>query len=328
MTWQVLKFYRHIRTGKRVCYVQHSHTRQLRKWDRYTEYDLRHCPTYEHNPKFLEFGVTQSNLKAPRSAQIGDLVWCGSGLDFGECVADLGDDMEVALHTGPHQVLEKNLLKVVHHQIEGMREKDTEGVLRTQHNHRLTTMETYRYAVRLQVNRALSWLHEELDSTRSISQDLIMELHTRMFGELVTWGGQFRDCAIEVGRNNWPTPPHEQVPALMRDFCTHRIPDIVRSIRHAHDARRGMCQGAAMFYFELCDIHPFVDGNGRVSRALIQYLSAHALQENAYLFQWNQVGQLGNKTDRAFEVARESNTMEGRPQLNALAMLLDRCIVT
>lgn len=74
--------------------------------------------------------------------------------------------------------------------------------------------------------------------------------------------GEWRDCPVWIGRSRqhaeFEAPPHEQVPALMDDLMhfisRHDVPDLSR---------------AAIAHAQFETIHPFVDGNGRIGRALI-----------------------------------------------------------
>jgi len=74
--------------------------------------------------------------------------------------------------------------------------------------------------------------------------------------------GQWRDCPVWIGpsRQNaeFEAPPHDQVPALIADLIRfidrHDVPDFTR---------------AAIAHAQFETIHPFVDGNGRIGRALI-----------------------------------------------------------
>ena len=74
--------------------------------------------------------------------------------------------------------------------------------------------------------------------------------------------GEWRDCPVWIGpsrqRAEFEAPPYQQVPALMDDLIRfisrHDVPDLSR---------------AAIAHAQFETIHPFVDGNGRIGRALI-----------------------------------------------------------
>jgi len=74
--------------------------------------------------------------------------------------------------------------------------------------------------------------------------------------------GEWRDCPVWIGPSRqhaeFEAPPHGKVPALIEDLILfigrHDVPDLTR---------------AAIAHAQFETIHPFVDGNGRIGRALI-----------------------------------------------------------
>lgn len=74
--------------------------------------------------------------------------------------------------------------------------------------------------------------------------------------------GQWRDCPVWIGPSRqyaeFEAPPHDKVPALIADLIRfvsrHDVPGLIR---------------AAIAHAQFETIHPFVDGNGRIGRALI-----------------------------------------------------------
>lgn len=73
----------------------------------------------------------------------------------------------------------------------------------------------------------------------------------------------------------------------------------------------------ASIYYELCRVHPFQDGNGRVSRLLLSLLLIQTM-DDAVPLGWGLLPRRAHSTDRAFEAARE------RGDLWPLAKLLYR----
>ncbi|HEV3313201.1 MAG TPA: Fic family protein [Chloroflexota bacterium] len=104
-------------------------------------------------------------------------------------------------------------------------------------------------------------------SDRAINLGDLLEIHRRMFasGRLASFGGTIRRQQNWIGGSDFNPcsaafvpPPPEAVPLLLADliqFCTREdLPAIVQ---------------AAVAHAQFETIHPFVDGNGRVGRALI-----------------------------------------------------------
>lgn len=59
-------------------------------------------------------------------------------------------------------------------------------------------------------------------------------------------------------------PPYDQVPALMESYVEWLNSEEARSM---HAVRY-----AALAHYKLVDIHPFIDGNGRTSRLIMNLI--------------------------------------------------------
>lgn len=103
-------------------------------------------------------------------------------------------------------------------------------------------------------------------AAEAVSQEWFKGLHTALLRADPTLDrrhlGEWRDCPVWIGpsrqRAEFEAPPYEQVPALIDDLIRfinrHDVPDLSR---------------AAIAHAQFETIHPFVDGNGRIGRALI-----------------------------------------------------------
>lgn len=106
-----------------------------------------------------------------------------------------------------------------------------------------------------------------LQTTGPITPELLLEVHARLLGSTVqrehagrwrtvqNWvgGSDFNPCAAE-----FVPPPHERVPALIADVCEFIAETPLPTVALA-----------AIAHAQFETIHPFVDGNGRTGRALI-----------------------------------------------------------
>ncbi len=108
---------------------------------------------------------------------------------------------------------------------------------------------------------------EELASKPRITVEDLLETHRRLLErtQYAHWGGIVRTEQNWIGGNNhnpcgaaFVPPPPEEVPALLEDLV-----DYVSSDRHTPLVQ------AALAHAQFETIHPFLDGNGRVGRALI-----------------------------------------------------------
>jgi Fic family protein len=113
-----------------------------------------------------------------------------------------------------------------------------------------------------------------------ITQELLLEVHRRLLAStrLSEYAGKVRTIQNWIGGSSYNPcnasfvpPPPEVVPTLLEDLCTFCNTDDVPAVVQA-----------AIVHAQFETIHPFVDGNGRVGRALIHLvlrrrgLAAHA----------------------------------------------------
>ena len=115
---------------------------------------------------------------------------------------------------------------------------------------------------------AMAWAVDALSSAEDVTVDGILEVHRKLLARtrLADHGGHFRSVQNWIGGSSYTPcraafvpPPPELVPDLMADlvdFCSH---DVLPAIAQA-----------AVAHAQFETIHPFVDGNGRVGRALVQ----------------------------------------------------------
>ena len=105
-------------------------------------------------------------------------------------------------------------------------------------------------------------------SNRALGEDLILEFHQRICGDLVPgMAGRWRRADARVGDHE--APPHPHVPALMRDYCRD-LEVRIAALAGTLDDRTLEC--LAFAEGQLLWIHPFEDFNGRLTRAFLAEL--------------------------------------------------------
>lgn len=114
---------------------------------------------------------------------------------------------------------------------------------------------------------AMLYAVDKVDAGDLVSVELLLEIHRRLLSgtRLESHGGRFRSEQNWIGGSafnpcsaEYVPPPHELVPDLVADLCEFCNDDSLPAVAQA---------AIAHAQFEM--IHPFVDGNGRVGRALI-----------------------------------------------------------
>lgn len=101
----------------------------------------------------------------------------------------------------------------------------------------------------------------ELATNREIIEKDILQLHHLFYKNInEAKAGAYRDCNVIITGSEFELPKYAQVPELMKKFSDN-IPQM--------QAQYHPVEFAARLHEELVTIHPFVDGNGRAARLLM-----------------------------------------------------------
>ena len=110
-------------------------------------------------------------------------------------------------------------------------------------------------------SRAFCEILELVNSDKKINEKDILNLHkTILSGINSEEAGFYRSCMVRISGSR-VILPNPVVPTLMEDFCEWL------NSQDQNDAKT-----AILAHLELVSIHPFVDGNGRCARLLMNYL--------------------------------------------------------
>jgi Fic family protein len=114
---------------------------------------------------------------------------------------------------------------------------------------------------------AMAFAVESVGDGDPITTDLLLEMHHRLLAgtRQEEYGGTLRDQQNWIGGSShnpcsasFVPPPHELVEGLVEDLCAFCRTDDLPVVAQA-----------AIAHAQFETIHPFVDGNGRIGRALI-----------------------------------------------------------
>uniref|UniRef100_A0A1I8NSW1 Protein adenylyltransferase Fic n=1 Tax=Stomoxys calcitrans TaxID=35570 RepID=A0A1I8NSW1_STOCA len=119
----------------------------------------------------------------------------------------------------------------------------------------------------LGLDLAMKYINDSLVNKMEINLKDIMEIHRRVLGHVdPIEGGEFRRTQVYVGGHIPPGPGDLSI--LMRHFENWLNSEQVLSL---HPIKH-----AALAHYKLVHIHPFIDGNGRTSRLLMNTLLMRA----------------------------------------------------
>ena len=110
---------------------------------------------------------------------------------------------------------------------------------------------------------AIAFVEALAESKTSITARNIREINHLVLKEIdQKYAGRYRDIMVRIAGATHVPPDPLQVPEMMRQFVQTRL-----TKRQGHPIEQ-----AALAHLDLVGIHPFVDGNGRTSRLLMNLI--------------------------------------------------------
>ena len=111
-------------------------------------------------------------------------------------------------------------------------------------------------------NEAIKLLYCIAERRQPVGERDLLDLHARVLRNIDdTWAGRYRQTRVFITGSPIIPPSHVHVPELMVKFITGLLAVSEHPVKIAADA-----------HYEFAKIHPFVDGNGRTARLLMNLL--------------------------------------------------------
>ena len=155
-------------------------------------------------------------------------------------------------------------------------------------------------AEQINIGQALRWATAR-KKRDVLDQNFLRQLHKRMFGDVWRWAGQYRTSARNIG-----------VDAYRITMDVHQaIDDACYWIEHKTYPPDEI---AVRFSHRLVAIHPFPNGNGRVSR-LIGDLLAQQLEQEPFTWGRANLVDVGETRARYIEALRAADNHDIKPLL-------------
>ncbi len=117
--------------------------------------------------------------------------------------------------------------------------------------------------------KAFNYVLEQSASDKTIDENIILEIHKRVLMNKPEDAGQYRTVGVYIGGTDAVLPSPEAVPGRIKKLILEY--PAIKEKMHLVDA-------VALFHLEFESIHPFIDGNGRTGRLLMNY----ELMQNGY----------------------------------------------
>ncbi|MBV2181662.1 MAG: Fic family protein [Castellaniella sp.] len=116
----------------------------------------------------------------------------------------------------------------------------------------------------------VSVLRERLPAG-AITVAQIREWHRRWLGNIYAWAGHER--SVNMSKDGFPFAAADRIPALLKEFGQRYLARYTPCF--AMD-RRTLIEAIALTHVEFILIHPFREGNGRISRLLADVMAVQA----------------------------------------------------
>src|SRR5690554_7394229 len=116
----------------------------------------------------------------------------------------------------------------------------------------------------------VSVLQEHLPPGR-ISVLHLKRWHKRWLGNVYDWAGQYR--SVNMSKDGFPFAPASQLIRLMQLFDTQYL---ARYTPCSHMETEELVEAIAIIHVEFILMHPFREGNGRISRLLADVMAVQA----------------------------------------------------
>ena len=149
------------------------------------------------------------------------------------------------------------------------------------------------------------WAIRHVTTDQRFTAADICQWHTEWLGEVYPWAGKYRQ--VNIGKSGFMFAMSAQVPRLMLKFERDVL---ARYSPCAFENLEDVLKALAVTHCELVLIHPFREGNGRLSRLLSQLL---ALQAGMPLLNFSSIK--GKRREDYFAAVRTSMERDYTPMI-------------
>jgi Fic family protein len=113
---------------------------------------------------------------------------------------------------------------------------------------------------------AIDYLGELMTKIEPITQRDVLKIHSLILeGINNRYAGKIRDVEVYISGSPYKPPMPDRLPDLMHEFSKWMVERQEKKDMHP-------VRFSAQAHFRLVDIHPFVDGNGRTARLLMNFI--------------------------------------------------------
>lgn len=173
---------------------------------------------------------------------------------------------------------------------QGSRGRVLKNLLGIRSKYAMDEMETTKLA------EAIDWAIRRVTAEQCFTAADICLWHKQWLGEVYPWAGEYRQ--VNIGKGGFMFAMSAQVPRLMQEF---EKKELARFTPCTFDNLEDVLEALAITHCELVLIHPFREGNGRISRLLSSLM---ALQAGLPLLDFSSIK--GKKREEYFAAVQAS----------------------
>ena len=129
-----------------------------------------------------------------------------------------------------------------------------------------------------------------------VSERLIKRMHTMIMRNLSVSSGEYRRVQVYIEKAEYVPPPPFEIPQLMHELI---------SWYRTNKRKLHPLELAVVFHTKFVTVHPFTDGNGRVGRALLNFV----LRRNGYPALYLDLGH----REKYLDAVEEGNEVDYKP---------------
>ena len=118
-------------------------------------------------------------------------------------------------------------------------------------------------------SKALIWVKDIVQkNVKTITENDILTIHNIILKGIDDFNaGHYRNVPVRISGSNVILPNHRKVPDLMKEFEIW-----MSNIKYDNSDNIDAIMNAAEAHYKLVTIHPFIDGNGRTARLLMNLI--------------------------------------------------------
>lgn len=157
---------------------------------------------------------------------------------------------------------------------------------------------------------AIKYIEYLVKTRTELDENIILHMHLLIFHDTKNDAGQFRTSNVKIGGAFFMPPNYNEI--------LPKILELIDGLKHGILSEDPI-DSAILFHHEFVCIHPFIDGNGRIARLLMNYI----LMKNGYPY----IADVKfNDRVKYLDCLQMADLMSVKPLINFIARFVEQSI--